>query len=341
MSVSIDQNVSSVTSCRSGVPQGSVLGPVLFLLYVSPVARVLAPFNVRHHVYADDLSIISAFSTNVNSLLGIEKATSAVRDWYRSNGLLLNPGKSEALVVGTGPQLRNLDKPISITVAGISLTCKETVTLLGVQLASSLSMDQFVSSKVRSSNYHLRALRKIRPALSRQVAESVGRAIILSRLDYCNALLAGAASGGLNALQRVQNQVARSVVGAPRRSHAQPILSSLHWLPVRQRISYKLAVTVFMALRDRQPAYLASRLELRRSQRVLRSSDDVSALAVPRTKTKFAERKFAVAAPMVWNLIPVAIRNCDTLYSFKKQLKTWLFEEAFLTLEGMSSMPSI
>jgi len=230
---------SRIASCSSRVPQGSVLGPVLFLLYGSHIARTLSTFDVRHHVYADDLNIVSAFSADIGALTLSVQATSAVHDWYTANDLLLNPDKSEVLITGTGPQLH---QPITITIAEIELKCKENVTLLGVKIDSGLSMDQFISYKVKSSNYHLRAFGKIRPVLSRQVTESVGRSIILSQLDYCNSLLAGATSGSLSRLQRIQNQVARSVVCLPRPTHAQPTLTSLHWLPVRQPISHKLAV---------------------------------------------------------------------------------------------------
>jgi len=104
--------------------------------------------------------------------------------------------------------------------------------------------------------------------------------------------------------------------------------TSLHWLPLRQHILYKLAVTVFTALHDQQPEYLACKLQRHRSVRDFRSSTDVSALTVPRIRTMLADRTFAVAAPAVWNSIPLDIRNCDTLNTFKKKLKTWLFMES-------------
>jgi len=192
-----------VEGADSRVPQGSVFGPVLFLLYESPIARVLSTFDVHHHVYKDDLNIVSAFSGDIGALSHLEQATTA-RQYM------------------TGPQLRKLHQPITITVAWVALKCKETATLLEVQIDSGLSMDQFIISKVKSSNYHLRAFKKIRPALSRQVAESVGRSVIQSRLDYCNSLLAGATSGSLIRLKRIQNQVARSVACLPQCTHSQP-----------------------------------------------------------------------------------------------------------------------
>jgi len=149
-------------------------------------------------VYADDLNIVCAFSVDGDTHSNIEQGTSAIRDWYLVNGLLLNPQKSEVLVVGTGAQVRKLKIPASVAVAWVALEGKKVVTLLGVQIDLGLTMDKFVNSKISAKSHHLRALRKLRPALSRSVAESVGRSIVLYRLDYCNSLLHSANSGNLD-----------------------------------------------------------------------------------------------------------------------------------------------
>jgi len=109
----------------------------------------------------------------------------------------------------------------------------------------------------RSCNYHAQAIRHIRHLLTMDLAHTLACSLILSRIDYCNAVLHGAPSGTIRKLQRVQNNTARIVHQAPRRSHAHPLLKELHWLPVEQRICYKLAVLTFKIQHTSAPAYLS------------------------------------------------------------------------------------
>ena len=129
-------------------------------------------------------------------------------------------------------------------------------------------------------------------------------------------------------LQSVQNAAARLVTGARRRDHITPILRQLHWLPVRQRVTFKIAVLVFQCLTRQAPAYLADdcRLTSDVSTRRLRSTN--TAMCVVRrsnTSNSFGDRCFAAAGPRLWNTLPVQLRQCDSLGQYKRLLKTHLF----------------
>ena len=123
---------------------------------------------------------------------------------------------------------------------------------------------------------------------------------ILSGLDYCNAVLHGAPTGSIQKLQRVQNPAARIVLQAPRWTHAQPLLEHLHWLPVQQRVDYKLAVLAYKVRSTGTPSYLSHHIKPRISTRHLRSSSHLL-LRKPTTRTHFADRAFRCTAPTVWN----------------------------------------
>ena len=105
-----------------------------------------------------------------------------------------------------------------------------------------LSFDRHATSVARACNFHAHAIRHIRHLLTTELALTLACSLILSRLDYCNAVLHGAPASSIQKLQRVQNTAARIVLQVPRQSPSQPLLEELHWLPVRQRIDCKLAV---------------------------------------------------------------------------------------------------
>jgi len=144
-----------------------------------------------------------------------------------------------------------------------------------------------------------------------------------SRLDYCNALPYGVADGLFRRLQSVQNAAARLVSGLRRRDHTRPTLLCLHWLPVRQRVLFKIAVLVYQCLNGLAPSYMYLADDCQLVSDVhpcrLHSSDSVTC-AVRRTRITYGDRCFAVAGRRVWNSLPTELRQSDSLGQFKRRL---------------------
>ena len=188
------------------MPQGSVLGPMLFTAYVSPVGDVITSMGLKHHQYADDTQLYFEVraSHHKDDSNVIEKCTSSVQDWFLVNDLLLNPTKSEVIAVGTAAQHRTTSAG-TVAVAGAPLSFVDNICSLGVQIDSNLSFDAQVNAVCRSCNHHIRALRQIRNNLSSDTAKTVACAIVGLRLDYCNSLLHNISKKNIQKLQRIQN----------------------------------------------------------------------------------------------------------------------------------------
>jgi len=230
--------------------------------------------------------------------------------------------------MGRANQLRAASCLSSVKVAGVDLPVAEDIKVLGVVLDRRLTFDKHVSSAARCCNYHAQAICHIRHLLTTDLAQMLACSLILSRIDYCNAVLHGAPSGTIHKLRRVQNNAARIIHQAPRRSHAHPLLKALHWLPVEQRISYKLAVLTFKIRHTSAPLYLSRHIRARSGIRSLQSSV-VPFLDVPFRRTDIDKRSLSCAAPATWNSLPPVVINCDTLSVFKSRLKTHLFNIAY------------
>ena len=154
----------------------------------------------------------------------------------------------------------------------------------------------------------------------------VAHAIISIRLDYCNSLLCGIADNLLQKLQSVQNAAARLIMRTGRRQHITPVLQELHWLPVRHRIDFKMAVLVYKALHGKLPQYLAKDCQLLTDIgcRSLRSAD-ILTCATKRTRTRLGDRSF-FRRWSLWNSLPVTLRDrAISLEQFKRLLKTLWF----------------
>ena len=153
---------------------------------------------------------------------------------------------------------------------------------------------------------------------------------VTSRLDNGNCLLYGISDHLLTKLQRVQNAAARLITKTNKHDHISAVLIDLHWLPIRQRIEYKLLLLTFRSFHALAASYITDLLIRYEPTRALRSAD-AHLLEVPRCRLRTqGEMAFSSAAPRLWNNLPLAMRATDSLSSFKKQLKTFLFKRAFL-----------
>ena len=230
---------------------------------------------------------------------------------------------------GTDYQLRSASDVKILSVAGAVLPLSTTMKSLGVILDQRLTFRDHANSVVKACNYHTRAIRHIRPLLSQSTALTLACSMVNSRLDYCNSLLNGAPASTINKLQRAQNTAARTVLNSYGRSDSKALLRTLHWLPVCQRIVYKTALLTFKVKTTSLPEYLNCHLVPRSSSRSTRSAI-LPLLTIPASKTEFARRSFSYVAPVTWNRLPVNVITCDNLTSFKKRLKTYLFEQYYM-----------
>ena len=165
--------------------------------------------------------------------------------------------------------------------------------------------------------------------LSMNNAEQLVHAFMTSRLDYCNALLGGCPARLINKLQLVQNAAARVLTRTRKYDHISPVLSTLHWLPIKHRINFKILLITYKALNGLAPQYLSELLTHYNPSRLLRSQNS-GQLIIPRiSKSTAGGRSFSYLAPKLWNSLPNIVREADTLCQFKSRLKTHLFGLAY------------
>jgi len=198
----------------------------------------------------------------------------------------------------------------------------ESVRNLGVTLDSQLDMQVHISKVASSCFYHLRRLRQLRHVVAQDVRQRLVSARVFYRVNYCNSSLAGLPASALAPLQRVLNAATRFVADLHPRDHVTSVQRSLHWLPICQRIQYKLCVLMYGAAHGYAPDYISNLATLTSAtlgRSHLRSANSLT-FDIPRTRTRMGDRALSVAGPRAWNAL--------CLDTFKKHLKAHLFSAA-------------
>ena len=184
-----------------------------------------------------------------------------------------------------------------------------------------LSMLPHVNNVCKSAFYHLRTISHIRKYLSTQSTEILIRAFVTSKLDHCNSLLYNVPKNVIRKLQSVQNAAARLITRSRKCDHITLILFDLHWLPVSERIKFKILLLTFKALHQQSPTYIQDLITRYLPSRSLRSSSTLSLNPVSFNLKTYGSRAFAVSTPKLWNKLPDDKRACGNLSLFKQNFK--------------------
>ena len=230
------------------------------------------------------------------------------------------------LLFGTRKQQAKIDRSAVIHIGGSAINVSDSARNLGVQLGSTLSFDEHVNNVCHNCYLHIKRLARIRQYLTIHSATVLGAAIVSSKFDYCNSLLGGTIAANIGRLQPAQDCLVRAIYRLPRKVQTTPYLSQLHWLPIKERINFKLALLSWKALSLKQAMYLSELLTRLRDS----CSRDHGSFDSKCVTTRTGERAFGICVPRLWNTLLDTITSSSTLSLFKTRLKTFPFIKAFL-----------
>ena len=333
---------SGVRELKQSVPQGSVGGPILFNFYCSTITSTIdEESGIELGAFADDHNIRKKFTPTIpgkekEALQIMELSLDRIIEWMNKNRLKINPTKTELMYIASRRQIKKCSEN-TIRVGEDRINRTAEVKLLGVWLDEHLSYEQHILKKCKSAMLSIYKIRNLRSYLSQEACQVLIHSLVFSHLDYCNSLLFGLPECVICKIQRVQNIAAKLVLNLGKSESPRLAMFRLHWLPIRYRLDFKIALLMYKCYKGEAPKYLSDLLDIEQrteSSRRLRSHQANNVLyRIPFTRAKtFADRSFSVAGPKIWNGLPTDVQHSETVDSFKTKLKTFLFRKCYSDL---------
>ena len=333
MKVCINEAYSSIRPLNYSVLQGSASGANLFTAYCASIESVI-PDSITINGFADDHSIRKSFDAaswdhESQSIILMVDTVANIASWMDTMRLNLNPDKTEFIMFGYRNQLDKCNAS-HVTVLGRTIPRSPSVKYLGVKLDKNLNLKEHILTKCKTAIANFVRIRNIRKYLTMDACSTLVLGLCISHLDYANALYYGLPDKTILHLQTVQSMRAKLTLRKSKYDSTTEALSQLHWLPIRHRINFKITTITHKCIHGTAPQYLKDLLTPVSNPRSLRFSNDRTKLIIPFTRRKtFAARSFSIAAPTIWNQLPMSLQETANFELFKRQLKTHLYRVAF------------
>ena len=305
---------SNVQNSTCGIPQGSILGPLLFIMYINDLPKHVS--NVQISMYADDTAIFYT-SKDVNDIVDkINDDMKNVDNWLSRNKLSLNIQKTNFMIIGTPQKLASItNQQLDIKIRGISIQRVSSCKHLGIIIDESLLWGnhvEHVTKKVLTGLYFLKRSNNILP---KNIQSMLYKTIIAPHFDYCNVVWGRCNKFLCNKLQVLQNRAAKIITGTRRYDSSSQALSDLNWKNLDEKLYYNEAVTMFKIVNRDAPHYLNNRFVRKETRYNMRNSGD---LHLVKPNTEYKKRSLSYRGAKLWNSLDANVKSVSNLKDFKQ-----------------------
>lgn len=320
--VKIDNTESQMKTILSGVPQGSILGPLLFIIYINDIAFTCGDSNID--LYADDTTLHES-GYNINEIqMKLQITLNKIIKWCDINNMVIHPEKSKCMVIGTVPRVKAV-KEFHLNINGTLIENVTVQKVLGVYVDNTLTWNVQVDEVCKKLNSKIRLLKRISYYLSADMKRLFYNGYILPIIDYCCTVWGKRNNSNINKIIKLQRRSAKVICKTTSKSLNKESLNELKWLTFPKRCEYHTSVLVYKIFHKLAPLYMNNLINVsNNSTHNLRSNTSKHITVNCRIKTNYMKDSFTYYSMTIWNKIPGHIREAKNLVLFKKLCKDYL-----------------
>ena len=307
----------------SGVPQGSILGPILFICFVNDMAELFNDCKVCS--YADDTQIIVSERNSKQVKAKLEELIKRAQKWYTNNSLQNNAGKTETLIIGRKNKAEKIYIEVTENGKSKKLEPQENIKILGMHIDENLNWNEHIQklrNKVTNSIRNLNRINHLIPLKHRMLLYN---SLVASHYNYVDTVWSGLSKQNEKRLQLTQNFAARSMLGLKKHTSATDALQTLKLLPLKEKRHVHEAVYIHKAFHNKLPLHISEHYTDFKSKQQLRSASNLT-LNIPKHKTQQYQNSPLYRTITSWNNTPTNLRFTETTNTFKKKLQTHLLK---------------
>lgn len=305
--VTVNSTLSDLQNVNIGIPQGSILGPLLFIIFVNCLPYTV-DYNCKTVMYADDTSLMCKAKNVVDLQMQLESCLSRIDKWFKANKLTLNVDKTKCMIFGTKHVLKRFNE-MELFYDNIIIEKVSEFKYLGVKFDNNLSWSAHVDHLCKTISKRIGIIRRIKYFIPQHTIVMLSNALVLPHFDYASTVWTNFSSENHKKLQVLHNSLARTILSADIRTPINELMDTLQWIKLDSRWHNQLLLLVFKCLRNLSPSYLSSQFEyVHNTHTYITRNHSNNTLIVPKYKSNSGLRTFNVRGAYAWNCVSPTLR---------------------------------